>query len=460
MENLANMEREELIELIRKLAAENEALKKRLAELERKAARPAAPFSKNQPKKDPKKPGRKPGQGNFTNRPDPEPTAPPTDVPLDEHRCSCGGCIVAGGKERVTITCAPRPEPQVRAFDVAFGKCARCGTKYRGRHPEVAPDQSGATAHRVCPEVYAMAHTLHYGYGMPQRKVARVLKTFFGISLTQSAIAQNALSSSAGDLASVYAGLIDEIRRSTVVYTDDTGWRIGGLTAFLMAFDSDLATVYQIRPQHRHEEVLDVIGENFAGSLSTDRGSSYDANALKDIPQNKCSSHLLKNISKLLESQSPQAQTVGVEIAGVIRDANELWKRFNAGASGREEFDRKGEELDRALEKALDPKRRIRDPGNRTLLKELRWHYKRGNLLRHLKNPDMEPTNNRAERALRPAVIARKVSHCSKNEAGAQATGMFKSVLETAKKKGIDLVQAVQAACTGANPFAPAPETR
>lgn len=48
-----------------------------------------------------------------------------------------------------------------------------------------------------------------------------------------------------------------------------------------MAFDSDLATVYQIRSRPRHDEVLEVIGENFAGSLSTDRERSYDAEALK-----------------------------------------------------------------------------------------------------------------------------------------------------------------------------------
>jgi hypothetical protein len=57
----------------------------------------------------------------------------------------------------------------------------------------------------------------------------------------------------------------------------------------------------------------------------------------------------------------------------------------------------------------------------------------RGNLLRFLNDPRIEPTNNRAERALRPAVIARKVSHCSKNERGARAFEAFVSVLETAR---------------------------
>ena len=63
------------------------------------------------------------------------------------------------------------------------------------------------------------------------------------------------------------------------VHTDDTGWRVGGRAAFLMAFASDSETVYQIRARHRNEEVREVIGDAYAGVLITDRGKSYDAAA-------------------------------------------------------------------------------------------------------------------------------------------------------------------------------------
>ena len=66
------------------------------------------------------------------------------------------------------------------------------------------------------------------------------------------------------------------------------------------------------------------------------------------------------------------------------------------------------------------------DADNWRLQNELGWHDDRGNLLRFLDDPSIEPTNNRAERALRPAVIARKVSHCSKNVGGADAFSAFK----------------------------------
>ena len=75
--------------------------------------------------------------------------------------------------------------------------------------------------------------------------------------------------------------------------------------------------------------------------------------------------------------------------------------------------------------------RPLKDPDNWRLQNELGWHNDRGNLLRFLSEPSIEPTNNRAERALRPAVIARKVSHCSKNAEGADAFATFTSVLRT-----------------------------
>ena len=61
-----------------------------------------------------------------------------------------------------------------------------------------------------------------------------------------------------------------------MVHTDDTGWRVGGESACLMAFETDAATVYQVRPRHRHEEVQEVIPADYVGVMVTDRGRSYD----------------------------------------------------------------------------------------------------------------------------------------------------------------------------------------
>ena len=82
--------------------------------------------------------------------------------------------------------------------------------------------------------------------------------------------------------------------------------------------------------------------------------------------------------------------------------------------------------------------RRLRDPDNQRLLNELGWHHDRGHLLRFLADLRIKPTNNRAERALRPAVIARKVSRCSKTGRGTHAFKAFTSVVRTLTQQGID----------------------
>ena len=103
--------------------------------------------------------------------------------------------------------------------------------------------------------------------------------------MTQAAITQDALRRVSGPVGREYQALRDRVPASDVVYTDDTGWRVGGENAQLMIFVTDPATVFQVRAQHRTEEVREVIGEDYRGVLVTDRGKSYDAQELEAVPQ-------------------------------------------------------------------------------------------------------------------------------------------------------------------------------
>jgi transposase len=117
----------------------------------------------------------------------------------------------------------------------------------------------------------------------------------------------------------------------------------------------------------------------------------------------------------------------------LLRLAVRLWEEYRHG--DREEFHRWGPEVRLTLSYHLRD-RPLKDPDNQKLLRMLRRYHRRGDLLRFLEQPEVEPTNNRVERALRPAVIARKVSQCSKTWAGAHAFAAFSSVIQTLLKKG------------------------
>lgn len=113
--------------------------------------------------------------------------------------------------------------------------------------------------------------------------------------------------------------------------------------------------------------------------------------------------------------------------------ALDLWDEYHAGMVV--DFEARVAELRFTFSYQLR-ERAVRDQDNRHLLKVLRRYHQRGELLRFLEEPLVEPTNNRGEGALRPAVIARKVSQCSKNQAGAYAFSAFKSVVQPLAKGG------------------------
>lgn len=441
--NLTELSRGELVELVvdlqRQLAealAANEALRKQIAELQWAGKRQAAPFSKGSGAAHPKRPGRKPGSGTFSFRKAPsdeEVTEPWVEVPVTIDACpACGGRLQPERMDIASVTeLPPLPRPVVTGYRVQVCRCTACGKQVRGRHPGLAPDQHGASAHRLGERAMAVAHTLHYGVGIPVRKVPAVLGFLTGVRVTQSALTQDALRRAKGALGVAYQALRDSVRESPVTHTDDTGWRVGGKPTFLMAFETDQANVYQIRPRHRNGEVREVVPADYQGVLVTDRGRSYDATALAGVRQQKCLAHVLRSISEVVETKRGRARTFGNRLKGLLREAME-WRARQGGTAG---DSAEAERLRREVGYHLRD-RRLRDRDNQRLLDELGRHHDRGHLLRFLDDPSIPPTNNRAERALRPAVIARKVSHCSKNDAGAEAFEAFTSVLTTLAHTG------------------------
>jgi hypothetical protein len=433
--HVEELSREELIALVLELQRQIAQLREENQRLKRSQRRQAAPFSKENPVKDPKRPGRKPGQGPFQRRPAPSLEPKVTVDAKAPAKCPfCGGALEEDGVEFATTTDLPEhPEPEVTQYRIAVCHCRNCGKKVRGTAPGLAADQHGATAHRVGTGVMAAAHALHYGVGVPQRKVPGVLKELTGLTITQSALTQDALRRSKAEVGAKYQQLREGIREAPLVHTDDTGWRVGGQTAFLMGFDTDQATIYQIRSQHRNEEVREVIPSNYAGVMVSDRGKSYDAEEFDQVEQQKCLGHIVRNITIVLETKQGRAREFGGKAKALFQDGMQLWRaRKNLPEDVfTEEADKLKQQVTHHLRNRI-----LKDDDNQRLLNGLGKQDDEGHLMRFLAAPFVEPTNNRAERMLRPAVIARKVSQCSKNQNGAEAFAAFTSVAQSALKNG------------------------
>src|SRR5437899_9061645 len=318
-------------EEIDRLRRENEQLRQELRASGRGSARGQ---SKRKAKR--KRSGRKAGKGRFTFRGAPASAVtkgPSQPVPVTIRQCPCcGGDLRWERTDDVSVTDMPeRPQPEVKCYAVEVRRCEACGQRVRGHHPDVAPDPYGATAHRVGPRVKAAAHAVHYGMGVPVRKVPLLLREFTGVEVTQSALTQDALKKSTGVIGNAYQELRASVATAPVVYTDDTGWPIHGEGSHLMAFDTDQAPVFQLRPQHRNEEVRELVPADYAGVMVTDRGSSYEAEELLGVQQQKCLDHLNRNISKVLETKTGRARGFGLKLKGLLKQARQLWRDQRAG---------------------------------------------------------------------------------------------------------------------------------
>ncbi|RYD27542.1 MAG: hypothetical protein EOP86_24375, partial [Verrucomicrobiaceae bacterium] len=113
-----------------------------------------------------------------------------------------------------------------------------------------------------------------------------------------------------------------------------------------------------------------------------------------------------------------------------------------------EQYRQRGRMIRQRLDRQLRD-RRLRDPDNQRLLDGIGLQHDNGRVLLFLERPEMEPTNNRAERGLRGAVIARKVSHCSKNERGARTYEVMKSITATLALRGHQVSSALAGMISG-----------
>ncbi|CAM3926326.1 Transposase IS66 central domain-containing protein [Deinococcus saxicola] len=131
-------------------------------------------------------------------------------------------------------------------------------------------------------------------------------------------------------------------------------------------------------------------------------------------------------------------------LAQLFRDGIRLHSAYHAGLVNRQEYARQGERLTLRLDHLLD-RSPLKTRINERLRLGLLEQHRRGRLLYFLIDPDIPPTNNAAERALRSVVMARKVSQCSKNLLGAITYTRIKNVVETARLRNEDPVAVLMA---------------
>jgi transposase len=341
---------------------------------------------------------------------------------------TCPGCGGAVGTERVDVqyqTDLPPVRPHVIAFHVHVGRCRRCGRRVPGRDGRQTSTATGAAASQVGPRALAWATWLHTGLGVPFAKVATILRTGFGLTITPGGLVQ-ALHRVGRRSAPTYHALVAAVRHSPVVAPDETGWKVGGRLWWLWVFVTPEVTVYAIQPGRGYGQAAAILGPHYGGVLVRDGWAPY--RKLPQATHQTCLAHLLRRCHGLLE----------IAQRGAARFPHAVRRLLLAALALRDRRDR-GELSDHGLRVALGRLEartdrllagRLTHPPNRRLLQHLRTE--RPALFTCVRRPDVEATNWQAEHAIRPAVVTRKVCGGNRTPRGAGTQEIVASVLRTA----------------------------
>jgi transposase len=344
----------------------------------------------------------------------------------------------------------PVQRPVVRRFDVQIGTCTHCRRRIQGRHPLQTSDALGAAAAQLGPEAVAVAVLLNKRYGLAYGKIAGLLRERFGLTVTRGGLV-HAIHRAARQAQPTYAALRDTVRGSPVVTVDETSWRVDAHLQWLWTWVTPETTVYAILPGRGLAQAASVIGLDYAGVLQHDGWHSY--RYFTAAAHQTCLAHLLRRCRTLLLDHPGQRFVTTVK--QVLQAALATRDGYLAGtisphglATARGQY---AERLGRLLERPARAERPIA-----LLQQHLITEF--AGLFTFLYEPTaLDATNWRAEQALRPAVVTRKMcGGGNRTRHGADSQQVLASVLRTAHQRGLDATDVLVTLLTAPLPTVPA----
>lgn len=417
------------------LESENRTLRTALEEARRAGKRQAGPFSKGEPKPDPKTPGRKAGDahGPSAFRAVPTVVHEVHDAPLPAACPDCGVDLIDVRVAEQFQTEIPRVQPIVRRFKVHVGFCPCCGKRVQGRHPLQTSDALGAAASQLGPNALALASHMHTELGATFGKVKAFFAAVFGIEVSRGGLALG-LHRVARGLEPTYRALLAEVRKSPIVYPDETSMRVSGRMGWLWVFVIPGTTVYVQRMSRGTDVIEEVLGLDYDGVAVHDGWSPYDK-MLFALHQ-QCLAHLLRRAKEILETVAGIAARFPTQVKALLQDALALRDRRETGEVSPHGVAVATGHLEGRLDEVLAT--RTTNDENRRFRNHLRKH--RHELFTFLRVKGVEATSWPADHATRPAVLFRKVSGGHRSMKGAHTHEVLTSVGRTCWQRSADVL--------------------
>ncbi len=368
-------------------------------------------------------------------------------------RCSgCGGGFSVSGRQpagephRHQVAELPPIAVRIAEHRAHLLRCSQCGQRTRAQLPaEVRRSAFG-------PRLQAAIALLSVRNRVSRRDASELCEELFGCAVSSGSVDAICQRASAA-LAEPYAGLREAVKDAPVLWVDETGWRCGGQRRTLWGAIAERFAAFHIAADRHERELPELIGEGFAGIVSSDRWWAYDS--LDPARRQVCWAHLLRDFRRHSEGLADQ-QRFGEAGLEVCRGLFAAWDAFATHAD-RERLAREIAPLKRELRALLEPHRTksTRNRRFRTFARNLLKIWPA--LWTFTEIEGVEPTNNRAERGLRGAVIYRKISLGSQSEAGERFAERMLSVSQTCRLQGHSLFGFLVEAMGAASRASPAP---
>jgi transposase len=433
-EALYDSGKEPTVEKLLELDRENKALQEKIASCSQDSTTSSKPPSSDGPtvQRPKKKPSHRNPGGQKGHKGKKRQLLPVEEMdhvyPLYPDRCErCARALKAGQ--------APEPSaplrhqvfelPEIKPIKTEY-QChellCSCGHKTRAPLPQqVAHSNFG-------PRVHAAIGYLTSVHRITRRGICEILLTLFGIDISLGA-ACDGVDRISQACEPPTEQIRQHIAKSQALNADETGWKSKASLKYLWVFVSSLAVFFYIAPSRGSKILKAVLGESFSGIITSDDHSAYHKYHKKGIRQ-LCWAHIIRKLKGLKEVRgSPDAYVFAKKMLKEIGNVFAYWHAFKQGYFAHEELWRATALIRGRIKKLCLHYQNSADNSVRTRARRLlkTWEH----LFTFLRYEGVEPTNNRAEQALRPPVQWRKICFGSQSPDGERFTERILTITRT-----------------------------
>lgn len=420
---------EQLLNYVTELTGEVRDLRAKVNQTSQNSSKPPSsdpPSAPPRPKSTPRgrKSGAQPGHQGHAR-----PLLPEKDVqeiiPCRPKQCpSCHEPLAETLPDRCPILRTqvweiPPIVPHITEYQQHTLCCPACGTLTLGSRPADAPPGGYG------PRATALASFFHGRLRLSARETADALTDVCGLPISVGSVVR-CCERTSDALAEVYDTLATLQQQQPFINADETSWKEALSKAWLWVAVSAVATVFLLTLNRKRESLQRLVGASYAGIIGSDRHTAYNG---RDASKRQiCFSHLSRNLAAIAEYGHPDSLWAS-EVLDQIDTVFEHWYAYRNGVVDRAGLQAALIPVQRAIREALE------------IGQQIKWHRISG-MSRELlalweglwvfaTTEGVEPTNNAAERALRPAVLWRKGCFGTRSEAGSRFVERMLSVSAT-----------------------------